>query len=221
MKILGKVVREPRSSMKIAISFITTNCNKPATVSKLSRDFYGCRKPSFKNYYFPEGCMVVCCLRSAHFCAQDNPFSMFPGSSTLDNGSINVVLFTYETGYSLNTDCRCTFFWRETRIHYLSSSTLERNHYCSGTLIVWTEIMLDGHTLFRVFDSDCGPDVRYTEEILESYVCIFKGAGGPDFILMDDNACRHTAHLINGFLQYLPYGLTSQIVWFNNIKHSE
>lgn len=81
--------------------------------------------------------------------------------------------------------------------------------------------MLDGYTLLRVFGSDCVPGVRYTDEILESYFHIFKDVGGPDFILMDDNACRYTAHLIDEFLEYLPDGLASQIVRLNTIKHSK
>lgn len=61
--------------------------------------------------------------------------------------------------------------------------------------------MLDGYTLLHVFGSDFVPGVRYTDEILESYFHIFKDAGSPDFVLMDDNACRYTAHLIDEFLE--------------------
>ncbi|GBN24447.1 hypothetical protein AVEN_124400-1 [Araneus ventricosus] len=60
--------------------------------------------------------------------------------------------------------------------------------------------MLDGRTPLHVFERGTVTGVRYRDEILEPYVRLFRGAGGPKFILMDDNARPHRALLIDEFL---------------------
>ena len=42
---------------------------------------------------------------------------------------------------------------------------------------------------------------RYRDEILLPHVRLFRGAVGPDFLLMDDNARPHRAEVINVFLE--------------------
>ncbi|GBN55318.1 hypothetical protein AVEN_57593-1 [Araneus ventricosus] len=65
------------------------------------------------------------------------------------------VLFTDESRFSLNTDSRRTFIWREPGTRYLPSNVREIDHYGGGGLMVWTGIMLDGRTPLHVFERDC------------------------------------------------------------------
>ena len=43
--------------------------------------------------------------------------------------------------------------------------------------------------------------MRYYNEILEQLVRSDSGAIGPDFYLMDDNACHYRAHITNAYLE--------------------
>lgn len=58
---------------------------------------------------------------------------------------------------------------------------------------------MDSH----VFEKGTLIAVRYRDEILKMrpYVCLFRGAVAPDFILMDNNAQPHRAYLVNHFLK--------------------
>ncbi|GFX54716.1 transposable element Tc3 transposase [Trichonephila clavipes] len=51
--------------------------------------------------------------------------------------------------------------------------------------------MLNGRSELHVFDRGCVTGDRYCEEVLLPHVCLFRGAIGPDFIFMDDNARPH------------------------------
>ena len=43
--------------------------------------------------------------------------------------------------------------------------------------------------------------VRYRDEVLDPIVRLYAAAGGPAFILMDDNARPHTAALVDDYLE--------------------
>ena len=62
-------------------------------------------------------------------------------------------------------------------------------------------IKLDGRILLHVFERGTVTAERHRNEVLEPYVCLFKGAVGPEFNLMDDNARPHRALLIDKFLE--------------------
>ncbi|GBM11017.1 Transposable element Tcb2 transposase [Araneus ventricosus] len=111
------------------------------------------------------------------------------------------VLFIDESRFSLNTDSRRTFIWREPGTRYLPYYVREIDHYGRGGLMVWAGIMLDGGTPLHVFERGTVTGVRYRDEILEPYVRLFRGAVGPEFILMDDNARLHRALLVDEFLE--------------------
>ncbi|GBL82593.1 hypothetical protein AVEN_164457-1, partial [Araneus ventricosus] len=111
------------------------------------------------------------------------------------------VLFTDESRFSLNTDSRRTFIWREPGNRYLPSNVREIYHYGGGGLMVWAGIMLDGRTPLHVFEGGTVTGVRCRDEILEPYVRLFRSAVGPEFILMDDNAGPHRALLVDEFLE--------------------
>ncbi|GBL94421.1 hypothetical protein AVEN_7387-1 [Araneus ventricosus] len=61
--------------------------------------------------------------------------------------------------------------------------------------------MLDGRTPLHVFERGTVTGVRYRDEIVEPYVRLFRGAVGPEFILMDDNERPHRALLVDEFLE--------------------
>ncbi|GBN32974.1 hypothetical protein AVEN_153850-1 [Araneus ventricosus] len=62
------------------------------------------------------------------------------------------VLFTDESRFSLNTDSRRMFIWREPGTRYLPSNVREIDHYGGGGLMVWAGIMLDRRTPLHVFE---------------------------------------------------------------------
>ncbi|GFS89677.1 hypothetical protein TNCV_3787191 [Trichonephila clavipes] len=57
-----------------------------------------------------------------------------------------------------------------TRAPPTASDVREIDHYNSGGLIVWADITLDGRTHF---ERGTGTSVRYRDEVLEPYVCLF------------------------------------------------
>ncbi|GFX83705.1 hypothetical protein TNCV_349691 [Trichonephila clavipes] len=70
--------------------------------------------------------------------------------------------------------------------------------------MIWAGIMMDICTNTNVIEISTGTAARYKNEILKPYVYLFRGAVGPDFILMDVKS-------ISGKLVYSPDGLASQI----------
>ncbi|GFV10835.1 DDE_3 domain-containing protein [Trichonephila clavipes] len=61
--------------------------------------------------------------------------------------------------------------------------------------------MLDGRIPPRVFKRDSVTGVRYRHDVLELYVCLFRGAWGPKFILKDDIVRPHRALQVDEFLE--------------------
>ncbi|GFU27649.1 transposable element Tcb2 transposase [Trichonephila clavipes] len=51
--------------------------------------------------------------------------------------------------------------------------------------------MLNGQTELHIFDRGSVTGDRYCEEVLLPHMRLFRGAIGPDFIFMDDNARPH------------------------------
>ncbi|GBM17162.1 Transposable element Tcb2 transposase [Araneus ventricosus] len=182
--------------------------NRGATASQLSRDLYagtGTRvsrvtvsKRLRETGLFARRPAVCVPLTSTNrrvrlaWCREHRDWSMDQWAS---------VLFTDESRFSLNTDSRRTFIWREPGTRYLPSNVREVDYYGAGGLMVWAGIMLDGRTPLHVFERGTVTGVRYRDEILEPYVRLLRGAVGPEFILMADNARPHRALLIDEFLE--------------------
>ncbi|GFV20960.1 transposable element Tc3 transposase [Trichonephila clavipes] len=61
--------------------------------------------------------------------------------------------------------------------------------------------MLNGQTELHIFDRGSVTGDRYCEEVLLPHVCLFRGAIGPDFIFMDDNARPHRTLAIEELLE--------------------
>lgn len=111
------------------------------------------------------------------------------------------VLFSDESRFSLSTDSRRIFIWRECGTRYHPSNIREKDHYGGGGLMVWAGIMLGGRTALHVFEGGTLTAKRYMDEILEPYVRLFNGAIGPQFLYMDDNARPHRAGLVDDYLE--------------------
>ncbi|GFX11344.1 transposable element Tcb2 transposase [Trichonephila clavipes] len=61
--------------------------------------------------------------------------------------------------------------------------------------------MLNGRTELHIFDRGSVTGDRYCEEVLLSHVRLFRGAIGPDFIFMDDNARPHLTLAVEEMLE--------------------
>lgn len=182
--------------------------NRGATASQLSRDLYAATETRVSRVtvsrrlhergLFARRPAVCVPLTSTNrrirlaWCREHRDWSMDQWAT---------VLFSDESRFSLTTDSRRTFIWRERGTRYLPSNVREIDHYGGGGLMVWAGIMLDGRTPLHVFDSGTVTGVRYRDEVLEPYVRLFRGAVGPEFILMDDNARPHRALLLDEFLE--------------------
>ncbi|GFX19835.1 transposable element Tcb2 transposase [Trichonephila clavipes] len=106
-----------------------------------------------------------------------------------------------ESRFSLSSDYRRVTIWRERGTRFESRNITERHHFPSRGVMVWAGIMMDGRTDLHFFDTGSVTAQRYSDEVLDPYVRMFRGAVGPDFIFMDENAACHRAVLIDDFLE--------------------
>ncbi|UYV69889.1 hypothetical protein LAZ67_7001107 [Cordylochernes scorpioides] len=102
------------------------------------------------------------------------------------------VLFSDESRFSLNTDSRRVFIWREPGICY---------HPKGGSLLVWAGISSSRRTPLHIFSGGTLTAQRYKDEILEPYLRPYRDQIGHNLIFMDDNARPHRARLVNEYLQ--------------------
>ncbi|GFS50010.1 transposable element Tcb2 transposase [Trichonephila clavipes] len=84
---------------------------------------------------------------------------------------------------------------------FYTSNIKERHHYCGPGVLVWGGIMLNGRTELHIFDRGSVTGYRYCEEVLLPHVRLFRGAIGPDFIFMDDNAQPHWTLAVEELLE--------------------
>ncbi|GFV39018.1 transposable element Tc1 transposase [Trichonephila clavipes] len=70
------------------------------------------------------------------------------------------ILFTYGSRFSLNTDSRHTFIWREPGTRCLPSNIREIDNHGGGSLMIWAGIILDGRTPLHVFKRGSVTGVR-------------------------------------------------------------
>ncbi|GBN76633.1 hypothetical protein AVEN_218485-1 [Araneus ventricosus] len=150
----GSIERKPRQGRPRATT-ATEDCylsiiasrNRGATASQLSRDLYaatGTRvlrmtvsKRLHETGLFARSAVCVPLTsmnRRVHLasCKEHRDWSMDQWVT---------VLFTDESRFSLNTNSRRTFIWREPGTRYLSSNVCEIDHYGGGGLMVWVGIM--------------------------------------------------------------------------------
>ncbi|GFW46780.1 transposable element Tcb2 transposase [Trichonephila clavipes] len=109
----------------------------------------------------------------------------------LDNCQWSRVLFTDESRFSTRNDSQRVLIRREIGTRFYTSHIKERHHYGGPGVLVWGGIMLNGRTELHIFDRGSVTGDRYCEEVLLPHVRLFRGAIGPDFTFMDDNARLH------------------------------
>ncbi|GFW59688.1 transposable element Tcb2 transposase [Trichonephila clavipes] len=96
-----------------------------------------------------------------------------------------------QSRFSTRSDSQCVLIWREIETRFYPSNIKERHHYGGPGVLVWGGIMLNGRTELHIFDRRSVIGDHYCEELLLPHVRLFKGAIGPDFIFMDNNARSH------------------------------
>jgi hypothetical protein len=67
--------------------------------------------------------------------------------------------------------------------------------------MVWAGICAQAKTDLHIIENGTLTAVRYVNEILDVNVRTYAGADGPDFNLMDDNACAHRTHITNLYIE--------------------
>ncbi|GFX69212.1 transposable element Tc3 transposase [Trichonephila clavipes] len=96
-----------------------------------------------------------------------------------------------ESRFSLSSDSHRRLIWRERGIRNHPSNIIERDKYGGRGVLVWGGIILGNRTDLHIFDAGSVNGTRYCNEILLSYVRLFRGAMGLQFLFMDDNAPCH------------------------------
>ncbi|GFU06951.1 transposable element Tcb2 transposase [Trichonephila clavipes] len=111
------------------------------------------------------------------------------------------MMFSDESRFSLSSDSRWVTIWRERGTRFEPRNITEKDIiFHQGKVIVWAGIMMNGRTDLHFFDMGSVTAQRYKDYVLEPYVLVFRGAVGPDFIFMDDNAPCQRVVLIDDFL---------------------
>ena len=77
----------------------------------------------------------------------------------------------------------------------------EHDRFGGGAVMVWAGVSAQGKTDLHVIDNGTFTALRYVNEILDVYVRPYAGAGGENFILMDDNARAHRARITDQYLE--------------------
>ncbi|UYV83102.1 hypothetical protein LAZ67_22002217 [Cordylochernes scorpioides] len=111
------------------------------------------------------------------------------------------VLLSDESRFSLNTDSRRVFIWREPGTRYHPSSIREIDSFRGGSLLVWAGTSSSRRTPLHIFSGGTLTAQRYRDEILEPYLRPYRDQIGHNLIFMDDNARPHRARLVNEYLQ--------------------
>ena len=78
---------------------------------------------------------------------------------------------------------------------------VEHDRFGGRSVFVWAGISYDGRTDLYVIRNGALIGVRYRDEILNPIVRPYAGACGPGFIMMDDNARSHRAHVVDQYLE--------------------
>ncbi|GFX61389.1 transcription factor Sox-6 [Trichonephila clavipes] len=82
------------------------------------------------------------------------------------------VLFSDESRFSLSSDCRCQLIWRESGTAYGPEIIQEKDRYPTCSIMVWTSIMINGHTRLHVVANGTMTGQRYIDEVLLPHDCL-------------------------------------------------
>ncbi|GFU92415.1 transposable element Tcb2 transposase [Trichonephila clavipes] len=136
-------------------------------------------------------CTTPCTVCTFNACPSKKAFSVVPGTPELREHGWGRVLFTDESRFSLSSDSHRILIWRERGSRNHPSNIIERDRYGGRGVLVWGGIMLGSRTGLHIFDAGSVNGTRYCNEILLSYVRLFRGAMGLQFLFLDDNAPCH------------------------------
>ncbi|GFW99155.1 transposable element Tcb1 transposase [Trichonephila clavipes] len=98
---------------------------------------------------------------------------------------------SYESRFSLASDCRHQLIWHESGTAYHPENIQEKDRYPTCSIMVWAGIMINGRTRLHVVANGTMTGQRYIDEVLLPRVRLFRGAVGDKFVFMDDNATCH------------------------------
>ncbi|GFY06945.1 transposable element Tcb2 transposase [Trichonephila clavipes] len=140
----------------------------------------------------PERCLPLKVGHRLQWCRE-------PKNWTTDQWSR--VLFTDESRFSTRSDSQHVLIWREIGARFYPSNIKERHRYGGPGVLVWGGIMLNGLTELHIFDRGSVIEDRYCEEVLLPHVHLFRGAIGPDFSFMNDNAQTHRILAVEELLE--------------------
>ncbi|GFT89386.1 transposable element Tcb2 transposase [Trichonephila clavipes] len=115
--------------------------------------------------------------------------------------SASVIAQQLSTATGTRSDSQRVLIWREIGTRFYTGNIKERHHYGGPGALVWGGIMLNGRTELLIFDRGSVIGDRYCEEVLLPHVRLFRGAIGPDFIFMDDNARPHRTLAVEELLE--------------------
>ena len=126
----------------------------------------------------------------------NGPWIMFVG--LLATGGLS---FLQTSQYCLDFTDRRARVWRRPGGRLHADSIAEHDRYGGGSVMVLGGISWDGRTDLCVLHRGTVIAQRYRDDILDVHIRPYAGAVGDSFILMDDNACPHTAHAIQEYLE--------------------
>ncbi|GFT52758.1 transposable element Tc1 transposase [Trichonephila clavipes] len=98
-----------------------------------------------------------------------------------------------ESRFSLSSDSHRILIWREWGSRNHPSNIIKRDRYGGRGVLIWGG-MLGSRTDLHIFDAGSVNGTRYCNEILLSYVRLFRGAMGLQFLFMDDTQCTRSLH---------------------------
>ncbi|GFT46579.1 transposable element Tcb2 transposase [Trichonephila clavipes] len=110
------------------------------------------------------------------------------------------VLFSDESRFSVHTDNRRIFIWRDRVSRNSPAFVRESVRFGGGGVLVYGGISIEGRTYLYIIRDGPLTARRCRDEILRPTVVPYAAAIGDDFILMDDNYKPHRANLVGDFL---------------------
>ncbi|GFW87713.1 transposable element Tcb2 transposase [Trichonephila clavipes] len=110
------------------------------------------------------------------------------------------VLFSDESPFSVHSDNRHIFIWRDCGSRNNPAFMHESVIFGGGGVLVYGGISIDGGTDLYIIRDGPLTARRYRDEILRPIVVPYTAAIGDDFILMDDICRPRRANLVVDFL---------------------
>ena len=111
------------------------------------------------------------------------------------------MLFTDEPKFCNDFTDRRARVWRARNERFAPVCVAEHDRYVEGSVMIWAGISMQGKTDLHLIENGTLTAVHYVNEILDVYVRPYAGAIGADFILMNDNARPHRAHVNYQYLE--------------------